>query len=39
MPNGWIAAGTGTITLVSADQELNAAVAEAVPVADPSLHP
>lgn len=36
----WIAADTGTITLVSADQELNAAaVAEAVPVEDPSLHP
>ena len=36
----WITAGTGTITLVSADQELNAAaLAEAVPVEDPNLHP
>ena len=36
----WIRAGTGTITLVSADQELNAAaLAEAVPVEDPNLHP
>jgi uncharacterized protein len=36
----WIAAGTGTITLVSADQELNAAaIAEGLSVEDPNLHP
>jgi uncharacterized protein len=36
----WIAAGTGTITLVSADQELNdAALAEGLTVDDPNTHP
>ena len=36
----WIAAGTGTVTLVSADHELNAAaIAEALPIEDPNLHP
>jgi len=36
----WLAAGTGTITLVSADQELNAAAAtEGLPIEDPNLHP
>jgi uncharacterized protein len=36
----WVAAGTGTITLVSADQELNAAdQAEGLSVEDPNLHP
>ncbi len=36
----WIAAGTGTITLVSADRELNAAaVAEGLSVEDPNTHP
>jgi predicted nucleic acid-binding protein len=36
----WIAAGAGTITLVSADQELNAAaLAEGLTVDDPNMHP
>jgi predicted nucleic acid-binding protein len=36
----WLAFGQGGITLVSADQELNAAAtAEGLPVEDPSLHP
>jgi hypothetical protein len=36
----WVAAGTGTITLVSADQELNAAArAEGLSVEDPNLRP
>jgi uncharacterized protein len=36
----WVAAGTGTITLVSADQELNAAAtAEGLTVEGPNLHP
>jgi predicted nucleic acid-binding protein len=36
----WIAAGTGTITLASADQELNAAATvEAITVEDPNSHP
>ena len=36
----WVAAGTGTITVVSADQELNAAAtAEGLPIEDPNLHP
>jgi len=35
----WIAAGIGIITLVSADQELNAAAAaEGLPIEDPNLH-
>jgi len=36
----WLAAGTGMITLVSADLELNAAATiEGLPVEDPNLHP
>jgi predicted nucleic acid-binding protein len=36
----WTAAGTGTITLVSADQELNAAaLTEGLTVNDPNVHP
>jgi uncharacterized protein len=36
----WLAAGMGSITLVSADQQLNnAAVAEGLLVEDPNLHP
>ncbi len=36
----WVAAGTGTITLVSADKELNvAASAEGLTVEDPNLYP
>ncbi len=36
----WVAAGIGIITLVSADQELNAAAAaEGLPIEDPNLHP
>ena len=38
--NQRVAAGTGAVTLVSADQELNAAaVAEGLFVDDPNLHP
>jgi hypothetical protein len=36
----WTAAGTGTITLVSADQELNtAALTEGLTVNDPNVYP
>ena len=36
----WIAAGTVTVTLVSADQELNAAaLAEGLTVDDPNMYP
>jgi predicted nucleic acid-binding protein len=36
----WLAFGQGGITLVSADQELNAAAAvEGLPIEDPTLHP
>jgi predicted nucleic acid-binding protein len=36
----WVAAGIRIVTLVSADQELNAAAAsEGLPVEDPNLHP
>ncbi len=36
----WVAAGIAIITLVSADQELNAAaVAEGLPIEDPNQHP
>jgi predicted nucleic acid-binding protein len=36
----WVAAGTGIITLVSADLELNAAaIAEGLTVEDPNRHP
>jgi len=36
----WVATGIGIFTLVSADQELNAAAAaEGLPIEDPNLHP
>jgi uncharacterized protein len=36
----WVAAGTGTITLVSSDHELNAAAqVEGLAVEDPNMHP
>jgi len=38
--NQRVAAGTGAVTLVSADQELNAAAAaEGLSVDDPNVHP